>query len=66
MFPSALPRSLRTGLAALLLTLGAAASAAYPDRPIRIVVGFPPGQATDLVARIMARTLNCAPPNATR
>ena len=26
----------------------------YPSRPVRLIIGFPPGGATDLVARIMA------------
>jgi len=53
----------RTPLAAasiMLITLAglpAAAAADYPTRPLRIIVGFPPGGATDLVARIVAPKL---------
>ncbi|UPY39251.1 tripartite tricarboxylate transporter substrate binding protein [Sediminicoccus sp. KRV36] len=42
---------------ALLAADGAMAQAAYPNRPVRVVIPWPPGQATDLAARVMAMRL---------
>lgn len=41
---------------ALLLARGADAQA-WPSRPIRIVVGFPPGVATDVISRLLAERM---------
>jgi tripartite-type tricarboxylate transporter receptor subunit TctC len=46
-------------LAALLaLASTAYAQPAYPNRPLRMIVPWPPGQATDLVGRVMAQKLS--------
>ena len=45
-------------LPALLLCLlsgWASAQSAYPNRPVRVIVPFPAGQATDVVARMLAQ-----------
>jgi tripartite-type tricarboxylate transporter receptor subunit TctC len=48
----------RSLLATPLLALGAPALAqAFPARPIRLVVGFPPGGGSDLVARPIAQRM---------
>jgi tripartite-type tricarboxylate transporter receptor subunit TctC len=39
------------------LPTAAMAQQGYPNKPIRIVVGFPPGIATDVVARLIAQKL---------
>jgi tripartite-type tricarboxylate transporter receptor subunit TctC len=49
---------LKTAVAACLFALAAAtAGAAYPDRPIRIIVPYPPGGLTDAVARQVGNAL---------
>jgi tripartite-type tricarboxylate transporter receptor subunit TctC len=42
----------------LLLTAGQAAAQNYPDRTIRIIVGFTPGSATDISGRMFAQKLS--------
>lgn len=42
---------------ALILGFSAAVQAAYPDRPIKLIVPYPPGGATDVIGRILAKNL---------
>ena len=48
----------RSLLAALLIGVATAAIAQYPTKPIRLVLGFPPGGSADAVTRIMGEALS--------
>lgn len=61
MFHSPLRRRRAVALTTCTLLLGALAPAlaqdAYPNKPVRVIVGFAPGGPTDIVARLVARHL---------
>ncbi len=45
------------GLLALLIVGSPAAQTTYPEKPIRLIVGFPPGSQSDAVARLLGQRL---------
>lgn len=47
-------RGLTASLTALPFATGRAQDVEFPDRPLRFVVGFPPGGPNDLLARVLA------------
>lgn len=51
-------RRIVLGLAATLALAGAASAQQWPSRPVKLVVTFPPGGASDVAARIVAGPLS--------
>ena len=49
---------LAAGAAAIPIVTHSAIAQSYPTRPVHLIVGFPPGGGTDLVARLMGQTLS--------
>jgi tripartite-type tricarboxylate transporter receptor subunit TctC len=57
-FPRRTFLHLVSGAIALSAASRLARAEAYPSRPVRVVVGFPPGFATDIIARLIAEALS--------
>src|SRR4029077_19857614 len=49
---------LAAGAAALPAVSRLASAQTYPVRPVRIIVGFPAGNASDIIVRLMAQSLS--------
>lgn len=50
-------KSIVKWMGAALFAVALSAQAVYPERPVKLMVGFPAGQATDTVARLLAEKL---------
>src|SRR6202158_4005676 len=46
------------GLSGFIWSTGTASALDYPTRPVRFVVGYPPGGATDILARLIGQRLS--------
>jgi tripartite-type tricarboxylate transporter receptor subunit TctC len=49
---------MRTLLLLLVICAGNALAQTYPERPVRLIVGFPPGGSSDTVARVVGQSLS--------
>ena len=52
-----IPRLAAAALAALTLCAAVPAAAVYPDKPVRLLMPFPAGGSTDVVARLLSDRL---------
>ena len=50
----------RFAVALLFFLCGGAAAQTYPSKPVRFVVPFPPGNAGDLMARMLAEKMSAS------
>ena len=55
--PTPIAAAIAGGLGLVLSLTAAMAQSGYPDRPVKLIVGFAPGGSTDIVARIVAQRL---------
>ena len=51
-------RKILAALGAVFLFAGVALAQSYPAKPIRIIVAYPPGGGTDVLARLVGKSLN--------
>lgn len=47
----------RAALAALALSLAGATAMAFPDKPVKMIIGYGPGSSTDVIGRLVAQGL---------